>query len=297
MASRPASAPPPSDSTNDGLRVVVAWLVLSAIATPLVAIYVGPLIPPGNGSVQAQGQTFSNQVMTSIITPVLCLMLVFFAYGLVRFHVRRNEAVLDGPPLRNDSTIQLLWVVITSVIVLFLAGFGTYELLKDGAGGGQGPNPIALPAGHKTAFPVQVIGQQWEFTYRYPTYGGMESNQLVLPENRLIVFHVTSLDVVHSFWAYELGVKADANPGVDNVAYVQTKGPSVIHVRCAELCGLWHGYMFNTGRVVSPAAFKHWAVGALAIYQSVKGFVNRPPDKGGAPFSLTYFPQPWRRAG
>jgi cytochrome c oxidase subunit II len=297
MASQPTAAPPPSDSTNDGLRVVVAWLVLSAIATPLVAIYVGPLIPPGNGSVQAQGQTFSNQVMTSIITPVLCLMLVFFAYGLVRFHVRRNEAVLDGPPLRNDARIQLLWVVITSVIVLFLAGFGTYELLKDGAGGGQGPNPIALPAGHKTAFPIQVIGQQWEFTYRYPTYGGMESNQLVLPENRLIVFHVTSLDVVHSFWAYELGVKADANPGVDNVAYVQTKGPRVIHVRCAELCGLWHGYMFNTGRVVSPAAFTHWAVGALAIYQSIKRYVNRPPDQGGAPFSLTYFPQPWRRAG
>ena len=88
MASQPAAATPPSDSTNHGLRVVVAWLVLSVIATPLVAIYVGPLIPPGNGSVQAQGQTFSNQVMTSIITPVLCLMLVFFAYGLVRFHVR-----------------------------------------------------------------------------------------------------------------------------------------------------------------------------------------------------------------
>ena len=26
---------------------------------------------------------------------------------------------------------------------------------------------------------------------------------------------------IHSFWAYELGVKADANPGVDNIAYVK----------------------------------------------------------------------------
>ena len=66
-------------------------------------------------------------------------------------------------------------------MVLFLAGFGTYELLKDGAGGGQGPNPIALPAHHQDAFQVQVIGQQWQFTYRYPSLGGLESNQLVLP--------------------------------------------------------------------------------------------------------------------
>jgi len=297
MASEPAAAPASGDSANDGLRVVLAWLILSAIATPLVAIYVGPHIPPGNGSVQGQGQTFSNQVMTTLITPVLCLMLVFFGYGLVRFHARRNEALVDGPPLRNDSRIQILWLVITTTMVLFLAGFGTYELLKDGAGGGQGPNPIAFPPNHQNAFQVQVIGQQWQFTYRYPSLGGMESNQLMLPANSTIAMHVTSLDVVHSFWAVELGLKADANPGTDNVLYVETKGPMQFHVRCAELCGLWHGYMFNNGYVVSHATFAHWAAHALVLYHSIKPYANRPPDKGGAPYSKTYLPQPDRRAG
>jgi cytochrome c oxidase subunit 2 len=297
MATGPTAAPPPSDSSNDGVRVVVAWLVLTAIATPLVAIYVGPLIPPGNGSAQAQGQVFSNQVMTSLITPVLCLMVVFFAYGLVKFHAKQREAALDGPPLRNDSRIQILWIVITSTMVLFLAGFGTYELLKDGAGGGQGPNPVALPANHRAAYPIQVIGQQWQFTYRYPALGGMESNQLMLPEHTLVVFHVTSLDAIHSFWAYELGVKADANPGVDNVAYVETKGPLTVHVRCAELCGLWHPYMFDNGYVVPHATFAHWAAHAAALYQSIKGYANRPTSKGGAPFAYTYLPEPTRRAG
>jgi cytochrome c oxidase subunit II len=297
MASEPAAAAPPRDSTNHGLRVVVAWLVLSAIATPLVAIYVGPLIPPGNATVQGQGQTFSNQVMTALITPVLCLMAVFFAYGLVKFHVRRSEAAVDGPPLRNDSRIQILWLVITSTMVLFLAGFGTYQLLKDGAGGGQGPNPIALPANHQRAFQVQVIGQQWQFTYRYPSLHGMESNELMLPADSLIAMHVTSLDVVHSFWAVELGLKADANPGVDNVLYVNTRGPRMFHVRCAELCGLWHGYMFNNGRVVDHATWAHWAAQELKLYAAIKPYVNRSPDDGGAPFSHTYLPAPERRAG
>ena len=47
----------------------------------------------------------------------------------------------------------------------------------------------------------------------------------MIPANTLVEFHVTSLDVVHSFWAYQLGVKADANPGQDNIAYVKTKAP------------------------------------------------------------------------
>ena len=70
---------------------------------------------------------------------------------------------------------------------------------------------------------MQVIGQQWEFTYRYPTYGGVETPHLVLPADTLVGLHVTSLDAIHSFWAYQLGVKADANPGVDNVAYVKRR--------------------------------------------------------------------------
>jgi cytochrome c oxidase subunit II len=271
--------------------------VLSAIATPLVAIYVGPLIPPGNATVQSQGQVFDNQVMTALITPVLVLLAVFFVYGLVQFHAKRNEAILDGPPLRNDSQVQLLWIVITTTMVLFLAGFGTFELLKDGSGGGQGPNPIALPAHHQSAFQVQVIGQQWQFTYRYPSLGGLESNELYLPANTTIELHVTSLDAVHSFWAYELGVKADANPGVDNVAYVETKGPTLFHVRCAELCGLWHPYMFNNGRVVEPAQFQAWAAQQQRIYASIKPFMDKPESQGGAPYSHIYLPAPERRAG
>jgi cytochrome c oxidase subunit 2 len=295
VAADPAAAPQqPTDSTNHGFRVVIAWIVLSAIATPLVAILVGHLIPPGNASAQGTEQVFDNTWMVSVVTPVVCLIAVFFVYGLITFRAAPG-AVVDGPPLRNDSRIQILWIVATSTIVLFLAGFGTYELLQNGAGGGQGPNPIAVPAGQKLQ--VQVIGQQWQFTYRYPTLGGLESNQLVLPAYTQVELHVTSLDVVHSFWAYELGVKADANPGVDNVAFVKTKAPQTFHVRCAELCGLWHPYMFNNGRIVNAAQFHSWASQQEKLYSSIKPFMDKSPADGGAPYAHTYLPQPTVRAG
>jgi cytochrome c oxidase subunit II len=288
MASEPTAASPPPGEVNHGRIVIVAWLVLSAIVTPLVAIFIGPHIPPGNATKQGQGQVFDNQVMTTLITPLVCLLVVYFTYVLGEFRAKAGSTA-EGPAVRGDARIQALWAVITSTMVLFLAAFGTYELLKDGAGGGQGPSPIAFPKNHKDAFEVQVIGQQWEFTYRYPSLGGMETSQLVLPEHTDIAFHVTSLDVVHSFWAIELGIKADANPGVDNVAYAETTGPMTFHVRCAELCGLWHGYMFNNGRVVDAAQFKSWAASQKTNYAPIAKYVPA--------YSHTYLPDPTRRAG
>ena len=201
------------------------------------------------------------------------------------------EAVLDGPAIRGDSSVQFWWLIATTTLVLFLAGYGTVRLLADGSGGGQGPNPIAtpsVPAGGKRLV-VQVVAQQWQFNYRFPGYGGVETNALELPENSLVQFNVTSLDVIHSFWAYELGVKADANPGVNNVAYATTKGPLIFHVRCAELCGVWHGYMFNQGQVVPKSQFAAWIA-----QQRVK---FAPATKTLPPYSKTYFPDPLRRAG
>ena len=252
-----------------------------------MAILLGPHLPPGNGSTQATQQVFDNTLMTSICTPIVLLVLIFFGYALLNFRAARGEPLVDGPPLRNDAGVQIVWMIVTSVTVLFLAGFGTYELLQNGAGGGQGPSPVAVPAGNKLA--VQVIGQQWEFTYRYPGFGGFETHELVLPEDTYIVFHVTSLDVVHSFWAYELGVKADANPGVDNVAFVQTKAPGAFHIRCAELCGLWHGYMFSQGRVVTVPQFHAWIAHEQRLDQPVAKYLPA--------FRKQYLPDPQRRAG
>ena len=105
----------------------------------------------------------------------------------------------------------------------------------------------------------------------------------------MIEFHVTSLDVIHSFWAYQLGVKADANPGFDNIAYVTTKGPLSFDIHCAELCGVWHGAMFETGHVVSPSAFNTW------IAQQRRQYA--PGTKALGPYSKQYFPDPQRRGG
>jgi len=278
-----------SSEVNHWRRLMLWWLVTSVIGTLVVVFLLAPGLPPGNGTVEASGQVVDNTVLLGVATPVALGVVVFFIYAMLNFREREPGTLLDGPAIRGDARIQIWWLVASAALVLFLAGYGTIRMLVDGAGGGQGPAPIGAPSLSSPPLQVQVIAQQWKFTYRWPAYGGVETPNLVLPANRTVEFHVTSLDVIHSFWAYQLGVKADANPGIDNIAYVTTKSPMSFHVECAELCGVWHGYMFGTGHVERQADFASW------IAQQQRQYA--PVTKSLPPYALKYFPDPTRRGG
>lgn len=224
-------------------------------------------------------------MLLAAATPVLLLVVLYLLYAIVCFR-QPAGAALEGPAIRGDARLQTTWIVITSILVLALAAYGTIRLEEDGAGSGNGPSPLVVPKGHKLQ--VQVIAQQWEFTYRWPEYGGVETPHLELPVGQMVEMHITSLDVIHSFWAYQLGVKADANPDVDNVAFVKPTKEETFEVRCSELCGIWHGQMFDHGHVVSQPAFASWIAQQQTQYAAA--------TKSLPPYSHTYLPEPTRRA-
>ena len=273
---------------SHGARIGALTVVGTAIVLPLVIFVLGPNMPPGNRTTGASSQVTDNTVLLVVMTPFTVFILVYLGYAIANFRAKPGEELRDGPPIRGHLPSQIAWLAVTSPAVLFLAIFGTAELFaSNGSGGGSGPKPIAKPSG--PVLPIQVIGQQWEFTFRYPTYGGVETAQLVLPVDREIEFHVTSIDAIHSFWAYELGVKADANPGVDNVAFVKATKTGDFQIRCAELCGLWHGYMYDTGQVVSGSQFTSWIAGQRKQFTPVQKYLP--------PYAVTYKPDPPGRAG
>jgi cytochrome c oxidase subunit II len=286
MSSESSAAPGGvAPEPNHTVRFATLWVVVTLIALPLVIWVIGPLIGPGNASDQSSAVGTDFTVLAVTATPVLTLVLLYLGYAILFFRQPKGGA-LEGPAIRGNARVQSTWIIVTSLMVLGVAIYGTVRLeAGDGAGSGSGPSPLTVPKGPK--LPVQVIAQQWLFTYRYPTYGGVETTELVLPDNQEVEFHVTSLDVIHDFWAYKLGVKADANPGVDNVAFVKPEKLESFTVRCAELCGIWHGYMSNAGKVVTPAAFQTW------IHHEQTRLA--PATKVLPKYSPTYLPEPLRR--
>ncbi len=275
------------------VRLFAIWFVL-ALATDLITWFVWyPHMPPGDMSESARHQQFDIGILAITAFPVMIGVLVYFIYSIVVFRARPGDEG-DGEPIYGNTKIAATWIIGTAVVVMWAFAFGTVELIVPaGAGAGEGPSPIWQLAGKTSStwtpgpnnmLQIQVIGQQWAWTFRYPQFGGMESSELYLPVGTPITFHVTSLDVIHSFWAYELGVKADANPGVDNVAYTTVNQTGNFQVRCNELCGIWHGALFTTGHAVSPAAFQAWAQG-VQQKESADGLLTALPN-----YALTYDP-------
>jgi cytochrome c oxidase subunit 2 len=284
-------------------RIVWLWVVLAVVGDLLFWFLVGPHVPPGDMTSTAKADQLDFNILFVIAWPVLIGVWEWLAYAIIYWNAKRKDLAdpIGGPAAAGNRRAEVSWIVITTVVVLSLAVFGTVELVTgQGSGGGEGANPIWMPSGTIKAetaalngtatwspgknelLPVQVIAQQWKFTYRYPTFGGFETPDLVLPNNTNIVFNVTSLDVIHSFWAYQLEVKADANPDSNNVAFTRTEQLGSVTVRCSELCGLWHGAMFDYGKVVTQAAFMKWAQATEAA--------NAQNTKNLPPFAWTYTP-------
>ncbi len=283
MAAPEATVANARSEPNHGLRIFLTWLPLAVAADLLIWFLLYPHMPPGRMSTSASHQAFDITYLALWAAPVVLFVWIYAGYALINWRHREGDEE-DGPPIFGNVKIQATWIAATSVIVLGLFIFGTVELIVPaGAGAGEGPAPIWKP-NSTNMLEVQVIGQQWQFTYRYPQFGGMETTQLLLPDNRYVEFHVTSLDVIHSFWAIQLGVKADANPGVDNVAFTKPQQLGTFRVQCNELCGLWHGAMYNYGHVVTATAFQKWAA-ATQFKEANNGILSALPA-----YATTYDP-------
>ena len=267
------------------IRLAIIWVVLSVLG--IIAV-LQIQYPPYDQTVQGQDQSRTLALLTAIAAPIFIGVVIMIVYSAIYFR-RRDPELVDGPPMKGNTPVQIIWIGASAIIVLFLAFVGITTLATNSSAqtvpGQSGSQASGTAGGAGPEMQVQVIAQQWYFTYRYADYGGVETTHLYLPIDRPVELHITSLDIIHSFWAYQLGVKADANPGVDNVFHVTAQKTGSFQVRCAELLGSWPGEMSDSeGQVVSQSDFDTW------IAQQQKDFAAI--QKVVPSYAPYYFPLP-----
>jgi cytochrome c oxidase subunit II len=254
-----AGVPPDAKAAAEGdqdeprhiRRIVRLWVVLSVICIA-IAFLINPLIAPESATSVAGFANLTDLLFTVLAIPVGVFVWLFIGYSVVIFRERppagtRIEELKDGPALQATPGHQIAWLGITGSLAIFLVGWGMFGFYK------QTTDPPANP------LVVNVTGQQWLWTYSYPSLG-VTSNVLELPVKRPVEFRVTSDDVLHGFVVNGLGVAMDANPGTWATAPIVT--PTKLGnytTRCVELCGLYHTYMWSPVRVVSASDFAAWA--------------------------------------
>jgi cytochrome c oxidase subunit 2 len=235
---------------NQGLLVAGIWAVLTAGGVAL-SLSVGLL--PSMASEEARIVDEATTVLTVLSVPVFMMVVVVLAYSMVKFR-RRGEPTEDGPPIQGNLQLEVAWVVVTVVLVLFLAGYGSKGLL----------DMRAMAAEAHDALVVQVNGSQWFWEFYYPEQGIRTREELRLPVGRPVRFEITSSDVLHSFWVPAFRMKIDAVPGmVTTINATPTKLGAFqddynFRLQCAELCGLSHGIMTSPVVVVEQNEFDAW---------------------------------------
>ena len=83
-------------------------------------------------------------------------------------------------------------------------------------------------------------------------------NQLYLPENRPVLVHLSSKDVIHSFGLIEMRVKQDAIPGMTMPVWFVPTRRGEYDLACSQLCGLGHFRMHGFVTVQTDAEFRKW---------------------------------------
>jgi cytochrome c oxidase subunit II len=126
---------------------------------------------------------------------------------------------------------------------------------------------FGIPAGHRmlplppddgTAMRIDVRAQQWWWESSYPGTGIRLADEVHMPAGVPVDVHLSSADVIHSFWVPRLAGKLDAIPGHENVLRLQADAPGVYRGQCAEFCGLGHAHMQFTVHVHTPEEFEIW---------------------------------------
>ncbi|CAB4679444.1 unannotated protein [freshwater metagenome] len=229
----------------DVKKTAILWVICTAVIGYVgVEFHVRNMVRPASETMS--GVISLMRIFTWAAAPVAGLVA---AMCLTVLTSKRHYG--DNPPAEADHQISnspratSLWIVVSAFLCLFALITGFIVIQKD-----------AVALLDKNAIQINVTGQQWLWSIDYPN--GARSEDLYLPVNKPVVFHVTSVDVKHSFWIVQMGVKIDANPGYVTETAVTPDKIGVFDLRCAELCGLLHAYMQTKVHIVSQADYDAW---------------------------------------
>jgi cytochrome c oxidase subunit 2 len=222
----------------------VFFLVGCAILIPLAL-----LIPwfPTDASKQASNTRTLYDVLLIATIPIFVGVETVVLFSVWKFRMRPGEEEKDGPPIHGNTRLEVVWTAAPALLILSLCIYA-YTVLRDNEDAQKGEKV------------VNVTERQFAFEFSYPVANGQQvvSPVLYMAKGQPYLFHIRSLDVIHSFFVPDFSEKIDAVPGITTDLRVTPTRLGSYPAECTELCGAGHSLMRAPVRVVTPAAFRAW---------------------------------------
>jgi cytochrome c oxidase subunit 2 len=224
------------------VRVVTIGLI-AAVAATAVAIFIPWL--PAQESKEGERIDFVFWFVIAICIGVFAVVAAITVYSVAKFRAPPDDDT-DGPPIHGHTGIEIAWTAVPTILVTAIAIVSTAALAENGK----------LKSDR---LEVDVTAQQFAWHFKYPQYGGFQSDELRLAEGRQVELKLRSLDVIHSFWVPEFRQKQDAVPGIETHLGITPTKTGTHTLICTELCGLGHALMRARVVVMTKPEFERWA--------------------------------------
>jgi cytochrome c oxidase subunit II len=243
--------------------LLAAPLAVALFASPLPAAAQPWVVAPASDAAKIISQLFWFTLVLATIVFVLVEGLLI--YSSLRFRRRAPLPLHEPPQIHGNTRLEVMWATVPALILVGLFGI-TVSRLGDLSQLPTDPNTLH----------IGVTGRQFQWDFEYGSSGVKTTNDLHIPVGTPLVFDVTSIDVIHSFWVPDLYGKIDANPGRINHITYKANQPGTYRGVCAELCGVGHAGMAFRVEAVSQTDFEQW------LQQQQSGAAAPPAPAGGA---------------
>nr|WP_233554558.1 cytochrome c oxidase subunit II [Deinococcus cavernae] len=220
-------------------RRTVTWRVIAGA-------FIGALLLSGcamNGQqfifMGDQASGYNREILQMSLWPLALSILIFLGvsgalfYTVNRFREDRHDAAPQQ--FHGNNRLEVVLVLVPVVIVLGLSVLAVRSLVR-------------LNTASAQALSVEAVGRQFWWQFSYPTSkvaGGVvtNGNEMVMPTKQRVSVTTSSLDVVHGFWAPNIGGQRASIPGSNKTWEVDTDRQAVYQGNCSQLCGASHSNM------------------------------------------------------
>ncbi|MBL6935925.1 MAG: cytochrome c oxidase subunit II [Alphaproteobacteria bacterium] len=239
------------------------------------------------------GSIDDTVTLTFWITGVVFVAIVLFmAYCVFRYRYREGRRA-DYTPENKKLEWWLTGLTTAGVVGLLAPGLFVWNQY------------VTVP---EEAHEFEVVGQQWQWSYRFPGADGVlgtsapqnisddnpfglnpddpnsqddiliEDDEVHLPLHKPAKFLLRSIDVLHDFYVPQFRAKMDLVPGMVTFFWATPTRAGTFDILCFELCGVGHHTMRGTVVVEEESAYRAWLQEQPTFAQSMTEARNGAED-------------------
>ena len=203
----------------------------------------------------SSGQPGGTEAALGRVFTIIMIAVGLIVTGLLVVGLFRRRPTRDPLEITREGG-GTAWIL-TGGVLIPVIGLGILFALVLTALPGS-----AQPSKRPIAGTFEIIGHRWWWEIRQVDPAGrtlfVTANELHVPVGAPVRLHLSSADVIHSFWVPQLAGKTDLIPGQVNDAWIMADEPGVFAGYCAEYCGMQHAHMAMRVVAEDSASYQAW---------------------------------------